>query len=69
MGDNWVAFWWFSAGVAFGLVVAASWLIALHRMRARWVCRACGLRAYRPTSAEVREGLCKVCDRISEMAT
>lgn len=69
MGDSWMAFFWFSAGMALGAAGGASWLAVLHSLRARWICRKCSLRAYNPTSTEVRDGLCKVCDRISELAT
>jgi len=64
-----LALWWFTAGAALGAVAAACWVLGVQHGRSRWACRSCGLRAYRPTSDEVREGMCKSCDRISEIAT
>lgn len=69
MWGSWLLWSWFTAGGALGALAGAAWVLAVQHARARWACRVCGMGAYRPTSGEVREGTCKSCHRISEIAT
>lgn len=59
----------FVVGIFSGLVLEAARRIAQRYREKRWICVECSQRAYTPSRVEIREGVCKNCDRIRELAT